>query len=115
MEFRCPPCESTGWVTAYIELRRAMLASKQAAFVAAWDGFDQAVRRHPGWPYARLGLALTALEIYVRHYPVPANYDDVASGTHYDGYALQMPRALRAESGFVPGRRLGRGEHDCLR
>ena len=82
--------------------RRAMLASKRSAFVAAWDGFDQAVRRHPDWPYARLGLALTALEIYVRHYPVPANYDDVASGTHYDGYALQMQRALRAESGFVP-------------
>ena len=69
---------------------------------SAWDGFDQSVRLHPDWPYARFGLALTALEIYLRRYPLPADYDDVASGTHYDGYARQIERTLRAEPGFQP-------------
>jgi hypothetical protein len=87
---------------AYIQLRRAVLAGKRTTFVAAWDGFDQSVRLHPDWPYARFGLALTALEIYLRRYPLPADYDNVASGTHYDGYARQIERTLRAEPGFQP-------------
>jgi hypothetical protein len=87
---------------AYILLRRAVLAGKRATFASAWEGFDQSVRSHPDWPYARFGLALTALEIYVRRYPLPADYDNVASGTHYDGYERQMGRALRAGPGFQP-------------
>ena len=94
------PVERLG--DAYVQLRRAMLTSKRSTFASAWEGFDQSVRSHPDWPYARFGLALTALEIYVRRYPLPADYDNVTSGTHYDGYARQLARMLRAEPGFQP-------------
>ncbi len=87
---------------AYIELRRGMLTNNRLALISAWDGFDQVVRIHPDWPYARLGLAVAALEIYSRRYPLPASYDDVAGGTHYDGYAIQMKRMLRSEPTFQP-------------
>ena len=87
---------------AFIELRRGSLTNDRNILVAAWEGFDQAVRSHPDWPYARLGLAEAALVIYSRRYPLPANYDDVAGGTHYDGYTIQMNRALRAEPEFQP-------------
>lgn len=87
---------------AYIELRRGVLANDRATLTSAWDGFDQVVRIHPDWPYARLGLAVAALEIYGRRYPLPASYDDVAGGTHYDGYSIQMNRTLRAEPTFQP-------------
>ena len=87
---------------AWIDLRRGELTDERHALVMAWEEFDQVVRTHPDWPYARLGLAVAALEIYRRRYPVPANYDDVAGGTHYDGYAIQMNRTLRAEPTFQP-------------
>lgn len=50
-----------------------------------------------------MGLAMTALEVHVRHYPLPAMYDGVASGTHYDGYLLQVGYLFKAEPGFKPG------------
>jgi GWxTD domain-containing protein len=87
---------------AYIELRRGVLAGDRATLVSAWDEFDRVVRIHPDWPYARLGLAVAALEVYSRGYPLPATYDDVAGGTHYDGYSIQMKRALRSEPTFAP-------------
>src|SRR4029077_995838 len=85
---------------AYIELRRGIVTNSRLALTSAWTRFDQVVRVHPAWPYARLGLAVAALEIYSRRYPLPADYDDVAGGTHYDGYAIQMKRTLRAEPEF---------------
>lgn len=87
---------------SYVDLRRAVLADTRGLFVSTWDAFDQEVRRHPDWPYARLGLALTALEIYTRQYPLPASYDGTTGGTHYDGYELEMTRALRTQGGFPP-------------
>lgn len=87
---------------AYIDLRRGALTNDRGALISAWDAFDQVVRIHPDWPYARLGLAVAALEIYSRRYPLPASYDDVAGGTHYDGYSIQMNRTLRAEPTFEP-------------
>jgi GWxTD domain-containing protein len=88
--------------SAYIELRRGVLTNSRLALTSAWTRFDQVVRIHPDWPYARLGLAVAALEIYSRRYPLPADYDDVAGGTHYDGYAIQMKRTLRSEPTFQP-------------
>ena len=87
---------------AYIELRRGILANSRLALTSAWTRFDQVVRVHPDWPYARLGLAVAALEIYSRRYPLPADYDDVAGGTHYDGFTIQMKRTLRTEPTFQP-------------
>jgi len=94
------PVERLG--DAYIELRRGVLLDDRATLVSAWDDFDRVVRLHPDWPYARLGLAVAALEIYSRRYPLPASYDDVAGGTHYDGYSIQMNRALHSEPTFQP-------------
>lgn len=94
------PVEHLG--DAYIQLRRAVLSNDRVSFVSAWDGFDRVVRVHPDWPYARLGLAMAALEIYGRRYPLPADYDNVAGGTHYDGYTIQIKRTLRAEPDFQP-------------
>lgn len=88
--------------SAYIELRRGIITNSRMALTSAWTKFDQVVRVHPDWPYARLGLAVAALEIYSRRYPLPADYDDVAGGTHYDGYAIQMNRTLRSEPTFQP-------------
>ncbi len=87
---------------AYIELQRGVVTNSRSVLTSAWVQFDQVVRVHPDWPYARLGLAEAALEIYSRRYPLPATYDDVAGGTHYDGYAIQMKRTLRAEPTFQP-------------
>lgn len=88
--------------SAYIELRRGVITNSRLALTSAWTRFDQVVRVHPDWPYARLGLAVAALEIYSRRYALPADYDDVAGGTHYDGYAIQMKRTLRSEPTFQP-------------
>lgn len=87
---------------AYIELRRGVLTEDRRTLTDAWESFDAVVRLHPDWPYARLGLALAALEVYSRRYPLPANYDDVAGGTHYDGFTIQMKRTLREEPDFAP-------------
>jgi len=88
--------------TAFIELQRGILANSRLELTTAWEHFDQVVRVHPDWPYARLGLAEAALEIYSRRYPLPASYDDVAGGTHYDGYTIQMKRTLKSEPTFQP-------------
>lgn len=88
--------------SAYIELRRGTLSNSRLVLTSAWSRFDQVVRVHPDWPYARLGLAVAALEIYSRRYPLPADYDNVAGGTHYDGYTIQMKRTLRSEPSFQP-------------
>ena len=85
-----------------MELRRGILTNSRLALTSAWTRFDQVVRVHPDWPYARLGLAVAALEIYSRRYPLPADYDDVAGGTHYDGFTIQMKRTLRTEPTFQP-------------
>lgn len=87
---------------AYIELQRGVVSGSRAVLTSAWDKFDQVVRVHPDWPYARLGLAEAALQIYSRRYPLPASYDDVAGGTHYDGYAIQIKRTLESEPDFQP-------------
>ena len=87
---------------AYIELRRGVVTNSRLVLTSAWTRFDQVVRVHPDWPYARLGLAVAALEIYSRRYPLPASYDDVAGGTHYDGFTIQMKRTLRTEPTFQP-------------
>lgn len=87
---------------AFIELRRGILDNNRLELISAWERFDQVVRLHPDWPYARLGLAEAALEIYSRRYPLPAMYDDVAGGTHYNGYEIQMKRTLKAEPTFQP-------------
>ena len=88
--------------SAYIELQRGVVTNSKVTLTSAWERFDQVVRVHPDWPYARLGLAEAALEIYSRRYPLPATYDDVAGGTHYDGFTIQMKRTLRTEPSFQP-------------
>ena len=100
--FRRPRGRSSAWAMPTSSCVVPCWPARGPRSSSAWEGFDQSVRRHPDWPYARFGLALTALEIYVRRYPLPADYDNVASGTHYDGYARQMERTLRAEPGFQP-------------
>jgi hypothetical protein len=94
------PVERLG--DAYAELRLGALTSDRDYLTTAWEHFDQTVRVHPDWPYARLGLAMAALEFYSRRYPVPAMYDDVVGGTHYDGYVIQMKRLLKEEPTFEP-------------
>ena len=94
------PVERLG--DAYAELRIGVLTNDRELLTEAWDHFDQAVRVHPDWPYARLGLAMAALEIYSRRYPLPAMYDDMVGGTHYDGYVIEVQRILREEPGFPP-------------
>jgi len=94
------PVERLG--DAYGELRSGVLSNDRELLTTAWDHFDQAVRAHPDWPYARLGLAMAALQLYSRRYPVPAIYDDVAGGTHYDGYVIEMKRTLKEEPNFQP-------------
>lgn len=94
------PVERLG--DAYAELRLGALTNERDIVITAWDHFDQTVREHPDWPYARLGLAMAALEVYSRRYPLPAMYDDVAGGTHYDGYVIEMKRLLKEEPTFEP-------------
>ena len=94
------PVERLG--DAYAELRGGVLTNDRDLLTEAWDHFDQTVRVHPDWPYARLGLAMAALEVYSRRYPLPAMYDDVAGGTHYDGYVIEMKRLLKEEPTFEP-------------
>ncbi len=94
------PVERLG--DAYAELRLGALTNEREDVITAWDHFDQAVREHPDWPYARLGLAKAALEIYSRGYLLPASYDDVVGGTHYDGYVIEMKRLLKEEPTFEP-------------
>jgi hypothetical protein len=57
--------------------------------ITAWDHFDQTVREHPDWPYARLGLARAALasnRSLALNDPRPGQYelvitvDEVATG-----------------------------------
>jgi hypothetical protein len=94
------PVERLG--DAYAELRLGVLTSDRDYLTTAWDHFDQAVRVHPDWPYARLGLAMAALEVYSRGYALPASYDDVAGGTHYDGFVTEMKWLLKEEPTFEP-------------
>ncbi len=94
------PVERLG--DAYAELRLGALTNERDIVITAWEHFDQVVRVHPDWPYARLGLAKAALEIYSRRYPLPAMYDDVPGGTHYDGYVIEMKRLLTEEPTFEP-------------
>ena len=94
------PVERLG--DAYAELRLGALTTDRDDLTTAWEHFDQVVRVHPDWPYARLGLAKAALEIYSRRYPMPAMYDDVVGGTHYDGYVIEMKRLLKEEPTFEP-------------
>jgi hypothetical protein len=49
------PVERLG--DAYAELRLGALTNEHDFVITAWDHFDQAVRVHPEWPYASLGLA----------------------------------------------------------
>ena len=88
--------------SAYIELQRGVLANDRLVLDLRLGPLRPGGPVHPDWPYARLGLAEAALEIYSRRYPMPASYDDVAGGTHYDGYAIQMKRTLRSEPTFQP-------------
>ena len=92
----------SGWATPTRELRAGVLTNDRDLLTEAWDHFDQMVRVHPDWPYARLGLAKAALEIYSRRYPLPAMYDDVVGGTHYDGFVIEMKRLLKEEPNFEP-------------
>jgi len=94
------PVERLG--DAYAELRLGVLMTDRDLLTTSWEHFDETVRVHPDWPYARLGLAMAALEIYSRRYPVPAMYDDVVGGTHYDGYVIEMKRLLKEEPTFEP-------------
>ena len=94
------PVERLG--DAYVELRQGALTNDRELLTEAWDHFDQTVQAHPDWPYARLGLAMAALEVYSRGYALPASYDDVAGGTHYDGFVTEMKWLLKEEPTFEP-------------
>lgn len=73
-----------------------------AAMYDAWREFDELVRSYPEWPWPRLGLAIAALTVYRSGKPMPAAYDDVAGGTHYDGFAIELKRLLSMEPTFAP-------------
>jgi hypothetical protein len=87
---------------AFTDLRRTELTDSTAPALQAWEQFDQLVRTHPSWPYARLGLAMAALTVYRSGSPMPADYDASVGGTHYDGYVIQLKRILSQEPGFEP-------------
>lgn len=74
----------------------------EAAMYDAWREFDELVRTYPSWPWPRLGLAIAALEVYRSGKPMPATYDDVAGGTHYDGFVIELKRLLGMEPTFRP-------------
>jgi hypothetical protein len=86
----------------YIELRRGMVANDNRMLQSTWDAFDRIVQVHPDWPYALMGLAITALEIERRGYKVPGIYDGSPGLTHYEGAAKQFARLLEMEPDFEP-------------
>lgn len=103
---------ATGWAAAttgalermgvgFADLRLHELGDEQAMH-DAWREFDELVRSYPQWPYPRLGLAMSALAVYASGKPIPAAYDDVAGGTHYDGYVIELRRLLAIEPDFRP-------------
>lgn len=85
----------------FADLRLHELGDEKAMY-DAWREFDELVRSYPQWPYARLGLAMSALAVYASGKPMPAAYDDVAGGTHYDGYVVELRRLLTIEPEFRP-------------
>ena len=87
---------------AYIQLRRGIVANDSRMLQSAWDGFDQVVQVHPDWPYAVMGLAISALEIEMRGYKVPGIYNGSPGLTHYEGAANQFTRLLVEEPNFEP-------------
>ncbi len=86
----------------FAALRRNELLDSSAIPVAPWSLFDAAVRAQSNWPYARLGLAMSALELYRARAPIPSDYETRAGGSHYDGYVIQLRRLLELEPGFEP-------------
>lgn len=83
-------------------LGRNVLLDSAAVPYEPWALFDQLVRSHPSWPYARLGLAMAALSLYQHRAVIPADYETRAGGSHYDGYVIQLKRLLDLEPGFPP-------------
>jgi hypothetical protein len=86
----------------FADLRLHELTGSEKAMFDAWREFDELVRAYPEWPYPRLGLAMSALAVYASGKPMPAAYDDVAGGTHYDGYVIELKRLLAMEPEFRP-------------
>jgi hypothetical protein len=87
---------------SYILLRRGLVANDRRLLESAWSGFDAIVQVHPDWPYARLGLAISSLEISRRGYTVPPIWDGSPGLSHYDGAAVQLQRLLQEEPQFTP-------------
>ncbi len=83
-------------------LARNNLLDSAATPYEPWTHFDQLVRNHPSWPYARLGLAMSSLELYRSRSTMPSDYETRAGGSHYDGYVIQLRRLLAIEPGFEP-------------
>ena len=89
----------------FIALRRGVLAADADAIVGAWGQLELVADARPSWPWAQLGVAIAAMEIYSRRAVAPARYKGAAGGTHYDGFIFEMKEMLKREPSFEEGMR----------
>lgn len=101
-----PPVKSDGvgnLEEGFITLRRGALLDDERQLVEAWGDLERVADVRPSWPFAQLGMAMAAMELYSRHYVAPARYKGASGGTHYDGFIYGMKEMLKREPGFREG------------
>ena len=101
-----PPVKSDGvgnLEEGFITLRRGVLLDDERLLVEAWGDLERVADVRPSWPFAQLGVAMAAMELYSRHYVAPARYKGASGGTHYEGFIYEMREMLKREPGFREG------------